>query len=163
MFITARGTLQMSKETKERRPPLDTPAAADYLNVLPSYLERLRCTGDGPVFVKRSGLIRYDPDDLDTWLNAGKRQSTSRVLQQYALVVDGAVAFKTDRFGNGPYPVITNSKPDTNDARTWLPVVTRDSDPFDAAKHWRLAPTYQVEADRVVRVYPVVEKSWEHA
>jgi hypothetical protein len=71
----------MSTETKERRPPLDTPAAADYLNVLPSYLERLRCTGDGPVFVKRNGLVRYDPDDLDVWFEGGKQRSTSHGLQ----------------------------------------------------------------------------------
>ena len=67
----------MSTDTKERRPPLDTPAAANYLNVLPGYLERLRCNGDGPVFIKRNGLVRYDPDDLDAWIDAGKRQSTS--------------------------------------------------------------------------------------
>jgi Helix-turn-helix domain len=76
IFIITRGSLQMSTETKERRPPLDTPAAADYLNVLPSYLERLRCTGDGPVFVKRNGLVRYDPDDLDAWFEGGKQRST---------------------------------------------------------------------------------------
>jgi hypothetical protein len=79
MFITARGPLQMSTETKERRPPLDTPAAARYLTVLPGYLERLRCDGDGPVFIKRKGLVRYNPDDLDAWLEAGKRTSTSDV------------------------------------------------------------------------------------
>ena len=69
----------MSTEAKARRPPLDTLGAAGYLNVLPSYLERLRCNGDGPVFIKRNGLVRYDPDDLDAWLEAGKRQSTSVV------------------------------------------------------------------------------------
>lgn len=74
----------MLTETKERRPPLDTPAAADYLNVLPSYLERLRCNGDGPVFVKRNGLVRYDPDDLDAWFEGGKQRSTSHGLQQHA-------------------------------------------------------------------------------
>ena len=69
----------MSTDTKERRPPLDTLGAAGYLNVLPSYLERLRCNGDGPVFIKRNGMVRYDPDDLDVWLEAGKRHSTSNV------------------------------------------------------------------------------------
>jgi hypothetical protein len=65
------GTISMN-EAKSRRLPLDTPAAANYLNVLPSYLERRRCNGGGPVFIKRSGLVRYDPDDLDAWLEAGK-------------------------------------------------------------------------------------------
>jgi hypothetical protein len=62
-----------------RRQPLDTLGAAAYLNVLPSYLERLRCNGDGPVFVKRNGLVRYDCDDLDTWFEAGKRRFTRLV------------------------------------------------------------------------------------
>ncbi|MGY3120359.1 hypothetical protein ACVWXQ_004296 [Bradyrhizobium sp. S3.14.4] len=66
----------MSPESKERRAPLDTPAAAEYLSVQPNYLEKLRCKGGGPVFIKRNGLIRYDPDDLDAWLEAGKCQRT---------------------------------------------------------------------------------------
>lgn len=45
----------------------------------------------------------------------------------------------------------------------WLPVVHMDSEPFDAAQHWRLAPNYTVEADRVVCTYPVISKSLENA
>jgi hypothetical protein len=67
----------MLTENKERRAPLDTAAAATYTGTKPNYLEKLRCNGDGPVFIKRNGLVRYDPDDLDAWLEAGKRQSTS--------------------------------------------------------------------------------------
>jgi hypothetical protein len=67
----------MPTETKERRPPLDTAEAAIYTNTKPNYLEKLRCTGGGPVFIKRNGYVRYDPEDLDTWINAGKRRSTS--------------------------------------------------------------------------------------
>jgi len=69
--------LQMQTQTKERRPPIDTEAAATYTGTKPNYLEKLRCTGGGPIFVKRGGLVRYDPDDLDAWLEAGKRRSTS--------------------------------------------------------------------------------------
>jgi hypothetical protein len=68
----------MLTETKERRPPLDTDAAAVYTGTKRNYLEKLRCNGSGPVFIKRNGLIRYDPDDLDAWLEAGKKRSTSR-------------------------------------------------------------------------------------
>jgi hypothetical protein len=67
----------MPTETKERRPLLDTVAAAAYAGLKPNYLEKLRCTGGGSVFIKRNGLVRYDPDDLDAWLDAGKRRSTS--------------------------------------------------------------------------------------
>jgi hypothetical protein len=69
--------LLSSTAVKGRRPPLDTAEAAIYTNTKPNYLEKLRCTGDGPVFIKRNGLVRYDPDDLDAWLEAGKRRSTS--------------------------------------------------------------------------------------
>lgn len=63
----------MSKE----RELLDTRGAAAYVKALPNYLEKLRCKGGGPVYVKRNGMVRYDLADLDTWLNAGKRRSTS--------------------------------------------------------------------------------------
>jgi hypothetical protein len=62
---------------KERRAPVDTDAAAIYTGTSRNYLEKLRCVGGGPVFIKRGGLVRYDPDDLDAWLDAGKTQSTS--------------------------------------------------------------------------------------
>lgn len=70
----------MLTETEARRPPLDTAEAAIYVSVKSNYLERLRCNGSGPVFIKHNGLVRYDPDDLDAWLEAGKRQSTSVTL-----------------------------------------------------------------------------------
>jgi hypothetical protein len=69
----------MLAETKKRRPLFDTMDAAIYIDARPNYLEKLRCNGGGPVFIKRNGLVRYDPDDLDAWLNAGKRTSTSGV------------------------------------------------------------------------------------
>ncbi|SEB94154.1 helix-turn-helix transcriptional regulator [Bradyrhizobium erythrophlei] len=69
---------------KERRPPLDTAEAAIYTGTTANYLEKLRCTGGGPVYIKRKGArgaVRYDPDDLDAWLNAGKRKSTSDIRE----------------------------------------------------------------------------------
>jgi hypothetical protein len=47
-------------------------------------------------------------------------------------------------------------------ADDWLPVVHVDSEPFDIATHWRLAPVYSVEGERVVCTYPVVVKSLEY-
>jgi hypothetical protein len=80
----------MLTKTEERRPPLDTAAAAIYIDARPNYLEKLRCNGGGPTYIKRNGLVRYDPDDLDAWLKAGKRTSTSdKGDTQYALVADG--------------------------------------------------------------------------
>lgn len=41
----------------------------------------------------------------------------------------------------------------------WLPIENEDTQPFDLRLHWRLAPHFRVEADRVVRVFPVVPKA----
>jgi hypothetical protein len=70
--------LLASTAVKERRPPMDTKAAAIYTSSKPNYLEQLRCKGGGPIFIKRRGAVLYDPDDLDAWLEAGKRTSTSQ-------------------------------------------------------------------------------------
>jgi hypothetical protein len=43
----------------------------------------------------------------------------------------------------------------------WWPLVNADSQPFDAAKHWRLKPVYFAEDRQVIRLYPVVTKSVE--
>jgi len=44
-----------------------------------------------------------------------------------------------------------------------LPVDHEDSEPFDAASHWRLPPIDRIEGDRVVRLFQIVPKSWEAA
>ena len=52
---------------------------------------------------------------------------------------------------------------DEQPAEGWLPLVHVNSEPFDKATHWRLAPITTIETDRVVRTFPVVLKSLEHA
>lgn len=57
---------------------LRTPEAAAYCAVSESLLEKRRLTGEKPRFIKLSGrLVIYDRDDLDSWLNEGRRSSTS--------------------------------------------------------------------------------------
>jgi hypothetical protein len=46
-----------------------------------SYLNKLRCQGGGPVFVKMGRLVRYRPEDLDTYIEARRRSSTSDVRE----------------------------------------------------------------------------------
>ena len=57
---------------------LTTDEAAELLGVRPKTLTRWRWTGDGPRF-KRIGpkAIRYDPRDLEEFIAAGDRASTS--------------------------------------------------------------------------------------
>ena len=52
--------------------------AARYLALAESTLEKLRLTGDGPLFVKLgSRAVGYDPVDLDLWVASRKHSSTS--------------------------------------------------------------------------------------
>ena len=56
-------------DNASHRPPIDVKGAALYSGMSEGYLNKLRCTGGGPVFIKRKGVVRYDPADLDAWLN----------------------------------------------------------------------------------------------
>lgn len=55
-------------------------------------------------------------------------------------------------------------RPGPDDRGEWLPIENRDSATFDPAQHWRLKPLpLRLEGEVVVREYPVVAKSQEHA
>ena len=43
-----------------------------------STLNRWRCEGRGPVFVKLGGRVYYRPQDLLAWLDERSRQSTAQ-------------------------------------------------------------------------------------
>jgi predicted DNA-binding transcriptional regulator AlpA len=51
--------------------------AAARLNLSISTLNKLRCTGYGPVYFKLGRAVRYDPCDLDQWLAGHRVGSTS--------------------------------------------------------------------------------------
>jgi excisionase family DNA binding protein len=54
--------------------------AADYLRLSTRTLERLRCSGLGPKYVKLGRSIRYQRDALDEWIAGRVFQSTSEVV-----------------------------------------------------------------------------------
>lgn len=56
---------------------LRTPAAAEHLNGSVSWLNKLRMTGDGPLYSKLGRIVLYNIDDLDRWVTANRRHSTS--------------------------------------------------------------------------------------
>ena len=56
---------------------LRTQDAADYLGLSKSALEKSRSTGDGPQFIKMKKTVNYKKEDLDAWVDAHKRNSTS--------------------------------------------------------------------------------------
>ena len=51
--------------------------AADILSVKVSTLRRWRWSGDGPLFIKLGGAVRYDPQQLKDYLAKQVRSSTS--------------------------------------------------------------------------------------
>ena len=59
------------------RPKLRTREAAAYIGLAKSTLEKLRLTGNGPPYIRIGRVVVYDPDDLDHWLAAHRRLSTS--------------------------------------------------------------------------------------
>lgn len=60
---------------------LNTTEAAQYASCLPNYLEKLRCAGGGPVYIKMHGRVLYDIADIDQWIDGMKRRSTSDVKE----------------------------------------------------------------------------------
>ena len=63
--------------TASRNRMLRTPEAADYCGSTASTFEKLRLTGGGPVYVKLGRRVAYRVEDLDAWLAARRRRSTS--------------------------------------------------------------------------------------
>lgn len=56
---------------------LTTREAARYLQLSSTYLNKMRVTGTGPVFVKLGRSVRYHQADLDAWITARRFTSTS--------------------------------------------------------------------------------------
>jgi hypothetical protein len=56
---------------------LSTSEAAAYCGSSASTLEKYRVFGCGPIFAKIGRRVVYRVEDLDSWLDANRRQSTS--------------------------------------------------------------------------------------
>ena len=57
---------------------LRTNEAADYIGLTKSTLEAWRVRGNGPQFLKLGKAVRYRKEDLDDFVNARVRTSTSQ-------------------------------------------------------------------------------------
>jgi hypothetical protein len=62
---------------------LDAKNASSYIGLSEKTLAMMRCNGTGPRFVKR-GRIFYFKEDLDSWLNASGRFTSTAQAQQAA-------------------------------------------------------------------------------
>jgi excisionase family DNA binding protein len=58
-------------------PLLDVTEAATYLRCSPSYLNKLRHTGGGPLFVKLGTKVLYRRTDLDRYIDKRVHKSTA--------------------------------------------------------------------------------------
>ena len=56
---------------------LNTREAAAHLGLSTRTLDRYRVSGDGPVFLRFGGRVRYMREDLDAWAATRRRASTS--------------------------------------------------------------------------------------
>lgn len=56
---------------------VDTQAAAAYVGLSKSWLQKARVYGEGPKFCKLGRRVVYLLDDLDSWLKRRRRTSTS--------------------------------------------------------------------------------------
>ena len=63
--------------TKDANRYLNSRQAADHLGLSTRTLDRFRVSGDGPVFLRFGGRVRYLREDLDAWAQTRRRKSTS--------------------------------------------------------------------------------------
>ena len=72
------GEKMQSREDGSSKRWLRPAQAADYLGLAVSTLAKMRVTGEGPVFHKlTTRSVAYDCRELDAWLEARQRTSTS--------------------------------------------------------------------------------------
>lgn len=63
--------------TDDNEIPVDTRGAAKLLSLSESFLNKQRCSGNGPRYVKAGRRVLYRPSDLKAWLASRVRKSTS--------------------------------------------------------------------------------------
>jgi predicted DNA-binding transcriptional regulator AlpA len=61
----------------ETKPLVDEHKAAQQLNLAVATLRRWRWAGRGPRFIKLGAAVRYDLADVDAFVEASRRRSTS--------------------------------------------------------------------------------------
>ena len=67
----------LSETPWAHRKRVPTKVAAEYCDLSPSTLNKLRIYGGGPAYVKIGRRVLYDLEELDRWLDSHRRASTS--------------------------------------------------------------------------------------
>jgi excisionase family DNA binding protein len=66
------------EQARKESPFLTTVEAATYVCLSRRTLEKMRTTGNGPVYRKHGRYVRYHVADLDAWSAARRTRSTSK-------------------------------------------------------------------------------------
>lgn len=74
--VAQKGTQEM--EALDLSALFSVEQAARHLNLSASTLAKMRLRGDGPPFVKFGGAVRYRRADLEAYIAANMRRSTSQ-------------------------------------------------------------------------------------
>lgn len=69
--------MQTMIQTKPETTIMNVQQAAVYLGLAVSTLNKWRCHGGGPVFIKMGRAVRYRVEDLEKFLNTSATDSTS--------------------------------------------------------------------------------------
>jgi hypothetical protein len=80
--LLARDRPPMTNLNHSSRRPMNVAEAAEYTGLAVATLNKYRVTGMGPPFLRPGGARRvlYDVADLDAWLAASRRRSTSEAI-----------------------------------------------------------------------------------
>ena len=66
-----------AEQARNESPFLSTTQAGSYVGLSRRTLEKMRTTGNGPVYRKHGRYVRYHIADLDAWSTARRKNSTS--------------------------------------------------------------------------------------
>jgi len=69
--------MQNTIQTKPAATVMTVTQAAEYLGLAVSTLNKWRCHGGGPVFIKMGRAVRYRVTDLENFVNVSKCNNTS--------------------------------------------------------------------------------------
>ena len=78
---------------------LDTVQAAAWVGLSPKTLQRMRVTGEGPVYAKWRRRVIYDRADLDDWVARRKRRFTGEAVEEPEPAEDADSAKGPERTG----------------------------------------------------------------
>ena len=72
-----------------------TDAAAQYVDLSPSTMAKLRCAGGGPEYIKLGRAVRYERAALDRWVASHRVKSTSDAERLPCSLVEARSADQT--------------------------------------------------------------------